>query len=373
MNYHYRSASLENVTTRKKKSNMVASTVVMTMEQDKPILKIEIITQVEEKDIARMLEESKISSETEEQEPVNQGKTNKQETPDKTDKKDEVNLEKRARRSNNIDILLMETTLDDLNSVLGRIGEHLYDHDLSLEELRRSLEFSQGEIDDLKKKNKQLKLEIIKLKNDDKCNEYRMQDLDSKHERLDTQARKKNLVFEGVEKPKHGEKENLQRVVYNIFNQMSIDHPVECNVCYRTGPYNRNRPRPIMVTFLKQADRDHVFAKRMSLKDSKDCKQVWINEVLAPPARRAKTMVRLMTRQAQEKGVPCKTSKFSITVDNIKYSEESLRELTPLLSTKNVKQVQIDANTIVYQSEYAPLSSPYPARVKIGEYDYDTS
>ena len=130
---------------------MAASTVVTMTEQDTSLFIFEIFTQVKEKDIARMLEEeSKIGSETEEEEPVNQGKRNKQETPDKTDKKDEVNWEKRARRSNNIDILLKETTLDDLNSV-GRIGEHLYDHDLSLEELRQSLEFSQREIDDLKK------------------------------------------------------------------------------------------------------------------------------------------------------------------------------------------------------------------------------
>ena len=44
----------------------------------------------------------------------------------------------------------------------------------------------------------------------------------------------------------------------------------------------------------------------------------------------------------------------------------------PPLSGKNVKQIQIDANTIAYQSDHAPQSSLYPAPVKIGAFDYDT-
>ena len=220
--------------------------------------------------------------------------------------------------------LLEETTVGELNGVLGRISEHFYEHDVALDELRTSLEFSQLEIDDLKKENDKLKEDIKALKIEGRRNEFQIQDLDNNHERLDTQARKKNLVFEGVDEAKQGDKEDLQRLMYNIFDQMKIDHPIECDTCYRTGPYSRNMPRPIVISFLKQADRDHVFAKRVTLKTSRECSKVWVNEDLAPTARRAKTMVRLINRQAHEKGVPCRSSKFTVTVDNIKYNEDTL-------------------------------------------------
>ena len=84
-------------------------------------------------------------------------------------------------------------------------------------------------------------------------------------------------------------------------------------------------------------------------------------------------MVRLIAKQAHDKKIPCRNNKFSVTVNGINYKEGDLNKLPTPLSTKNIKQIQIDYKTIAYQSEHAPLSSLYPAKVKIGEQDYDTS
>ena len=368
MNYNHIPELSANVTTRtrKTKSNMAASTVVTMTEQNTSILIDEILTQMEEKDVVRMLEEeSKVSKGEDFNEEDDVDDEDQDDIQCAQPSMDDKEKTKGAKYKDGIDRIMEEASLDDLNDVLGKISGHLRDHDTTIEELRTSLEFSQSEIDELKTENKKLKQEITALRREDKRNEYHMQDLDNKHERLDTLARKKNLVFEGVQEAKQGEKEDLQRILYGIFDQMNIDHSVECDTCYRTGVYNRNKPRPIVVSFLKQADRDHVFAKRTSLKSSKDCSRVWINEDLAPTARRTKTMVRLITRQAHEKGIPCKSSKFTVTVDNTKYGDDNLNELPPPLSTQNVKQIQINANMIAYQSEHAPLSSLYPAPVKI--------
>ena len=45
----------------------------------------------------------------------------------------------------------------------------------------------------------------------------------------------------------------------------------------------------------------------------------------------------------------------------------------PRFPFRALKQIQIDPNTVAYQSEYAPLSSLYLAKVRIGKHDYDTS
>ena len=278
-----------------------------------------------------------------------------------------------TRPKPNISKILEDCTLDDLNGVFGEITDRFNRMEDTLDEYQSSLEFSQREIDRLKKENKILKQEVDNIKFEGKRSEYQVKDLKDKLDRMDTTVRKRNLVFEGIPESNHGTKEDVHRVVYNVLDQMSIDYPIECDTCFRTGLYSLNRPRPIIVTFLKSSDRDHVFVKRTTLKNSKDFSRVWINEDLSPGIRRTKTMVRLLARQAQEHGIPCRNNKFSVTVNDVKYGESNLAELPPPLSTQNIKQIQVDANTIAYQSEHAPLSSMYPAKVKIGQQEYDTS
>ena len=346
-----------NITTRRKKNNMAARTTTEVMMNEEMMANTsliidEILSQKEKEDVTKMLEE---------EEDVDKWAPTKgwvREVP---------------KCHHTISKLLEDTTLDDLNEVMGRIGERFNENEVWMEEYRQSLEFSQKEIEDLKSENKELKLKIKLLEREDSRNDYQINDLEEKFGKLETQTRKRNLVLEGIEEPRAGEKEDLQHRIYSIFDQMGIDHAVECDICYRTGPYNKSRPRPVIVSFLKQADRDHVFAKRVNLKTSRDYGRIWINEDLAPAARRTKTVVRLVTKQAQNKGIPCKNGKFSVTVGDIKYNENTLTELPNQLSVKNVKQVQIDPRTVAYQSEFAPFSSLYPAKVKIGEHDYDTS
>ena len=92
---------------------------------------------------------------------------------------------------------------------------------------------------------------------------------------------------------------------------------------------------------LEQTERDHVFTKRMNLQASKNYSRVWINEDLAPAARRTKTMVRLNARQAHEKGIPCRNNKFSVTVNDVRYHENDLAELPSPSSTENIKQIKM--------------------------------
>ena len=344
-----------NVTTRKRKSKMAATSTLTVTATNTSLIIDEILSQAEKEDVTKSLEEERKL----------EGKSDDDDCPTK------ASITKSKRPRSGIDKLLEDTSLDDLNVVLGRIGERFTSLDEALDEYQVSLEYSQQEIEDLKKENESLKNKIKKLETEDQRNKFHIRELDEKFERLDTTGRRKNLVFDGVPEAERGEKEDLQRIIYNIFDQMKINHAVECDTSYRTGPYIRSRPRPIVVTFLKQADRDHVFASRTHLKGSRDFSKVWVNEDLSPPTRRTKTMVRMIAKQAYDKGIPCKNNKYSVTLDDVRYNESDLRELPQPLSTQNVKQIQMDPKTIAYQSEHAPLSSLFPAPIKIGEQEYD--
>ena len=355
-----------NITTRKLKTKMAASTVVTLTEMNRSLIIEDILSQVEKDEVDKMIEEeSKLSA------PDNENAHGDENVLGEHENKNRVGSATRPKPD--IGKILEEATLDDLNEVFGRIGDRFNRMEDALDEYQVSLEYSQKEVDQLKAENKLLKKELETIKKEGKRSEYQVKELEDKFDRIDTTVRKKNLVLEGIPETDHGVKEDVHRTVYKVMDQMRIDYPIECDTCFRTGLYSRNRPRPVVVTFLKSSDRDHVFAKRTSLKNSKDYSNVWVNEDLAPAIRRTKTMVRLIARQAQEKGIACRNNKFSVTVNDVKYDERSLTELPPPLSTQNIKQIQIDTNTIAYQSEYAPLSSMYPAKVKIGEQEYDTS
>ena len=389
----------DNVTTQRKDrlNKMASSTIVTLAEQNASLIIDELLSQEEKFDIKRMLaEEEKIhkagSKEESNQTGGDDGLTGadhskgrdttgqtegggaKPPTRDPSPESGGQGAKSTKRKhKTGFERMMEDASLDDLNDVLTKISERFSDLERTLEDYQLSLEYSQTEIDSLRKDNLGLRKEIKELKKEEHRNEYHVKDLDDKVEKIETQSRKKNLVFEGIKEVNSNNKENVQQTVYKIFDQMNIDHGIGCDTCYRSGTSGKNRPRPIVVTFLKQSDRDHVFYKRTSLKDSRDYQRVWINEDLAPAARRAKTVVRLIAKQAQEKGIPCRNNKFTVTVGDVKYSENNYNELPSHLSVKNVKQIQIDHKTIAYQSEHAPFSSLYPSKIKIGENEYDTS
>ena len=81
-----------------------------------------------------------------------------------------------------------------------------------------------------------LKKKLTEIKKEERRNQYQTSDLDDKVDKLDTIVKKKKLFFEGVPEIGPGEKENTQWLIYDVFYQMNINHSVEYDTCYRTGP-----------------------------------------------------------------------------------------------------------------------------------------
>ena len=79
---------------------------------------------------------------------------------------------RRGKPKTGIDKLLEEASMDDLNSVLGKISERFRDNEMAMEEYRMSLEFSQEEIVKLKDENGELKNKIRQLEKEDRRNEF---------------------------------------------------------------------------------------------------------------------------------------------------------------------------------------------------------
>ena len=190
-----------------------------------------------------------------------------------------------------------------------------------------------------------------------------MKRIEEKVDKVDTSNKKRNLVIEGMPE-KDGGKEDVDSAILDLLDQMSIDKGLELGTCYRVGTYNKRRTRPIS-SFLRQSDRDLVYSKRVILGRSRDFKRVWNNEDLGAQSKKARNMIRLITKQAEQQGIDHRTGKYSINIDRVKYDESNLGELPPTLNAASL--TQLDANTVAHQSEHAPFSNFHPSTIQIGD------
>ena len=167
---------------------------------------------------------------------------------------------------------LVDALLEKLNDRSVKVGATVHD-------LECSLEFSQHEIDVLKKENLQLRVKLGMQEVEDKRTQYQIKQVDDKLDRLETASKKKNLVIEGLPEV-DGKKENVAKTISGFFDQLHINKEVVFEACYRMGPYSRGRTRPVLVSFERQMDRDIVYSKRFDLRNTTAFQRVWINEDL---------------------------------------------------------------------------------------------
>ena len=170
-----------------------------------------------------------------------------------------------------------------------------------------------------------------------------------------------------------GKEEDLRVTIYKLLDQMNVRKDVGYDTAHRVGPYNKRKPRPVLLTFNKIADRDEVYTKRTHLKQSQDYSKIWINEDLGPSTRRTVNLIRLVARQAQQQGVQHRAAKFSIQIGQEKFDERNLEELPAPLSLSNIKTVQVDEKTLAYQSEHSIYSNLYPTEFRIGTQKYTST
>ena len=232
--------------------------------------------------------------------------------------------------------------------------------------LRKSLEFSQNKIDELKAENLVLRRRLGDIETEEERSVYQMKKIEDKVDKVETSNKKRNLVIEGMPEVDGG-REDVDKLIWSLFDQMDIDKDLEIDTCYRVRAYSRRRTRPISVSFVRQSDRDLVYSRRTNLGRSRDFKKIWVNEDLGAQSKKACSMIRLITRQAELQGVDHRSGKYAIHIDRVKYDDNNFEELPTKLTPSSVKQVQLDEETIAYQSEYAPFSIFYPSAIVIGD------
>ena len=234
-----------------------------------------------------------------------------------------------------------------------------------------SLEFTQEEVKELKEENISLKEALQELSLEIKRNTYAIQGLTTKHENLDTNTRKKNLIFEGLpERQDQGGRENLHEAICQILSELGITKPVEYDAAYRLGQNKQGKhPRPLLVSFVRQDDRNFIFSKRAQLRDSPHFSRVWVSEDVSSRTRRVRGVIREVAKEARNQGAHCVATPNSVTINHRKYTEATLDDLPPEFAVEKTKMKKM-GDTLAYRSEHAPFSNLYPANTPVGKHNY---
>ena len=113
-----------------------------------------------------------------------------------------------------------------------------------------------------------------------------------------------------------------------------------------------------------------IYARRMELSRAAGFQKVWINEDLGQASKRKRSMIRLISKEAQSQGIDCKTGKYSLHINRVRYDEGNWEELPPPLQPASLKQIVVDKDTLAYQSEFAPFSNFFPCKIVLGHHTF---
>ena len=260
---------------------------------------------------------------------------------------------------------------EELHQKMDKLADRFENVEKKCDDYKTSLEFTQEEVKDLRDENIALKESLRDLSLEIQRNTYAIQKLSANQENMETNMRKRNLIFEGIPEMQAG-RENLHATVCQIFTEMEIEKPIDYDAAYRIGSKQGKYPRQLLISFIRQDDRDMVYLRRMRLSKSQHFKRVWVSEDVTPRTRRARNVIREVAKEARNNGARCQATPSSVTINEVKYTEENLEDLPSQFAAEKTKMKKI-GDTIAYGSEHAPLSNLYPATVPIKKRNYLSS
>lgn len=174
-----------------------------------------------------------------------------------------------------------------------------------LQEVKSSLQFSQGQIDDLReieKKISSLETQLQALPS--QSMNYQNNDIISKIDYIENQSRRNNVIIHGLTQDNSYESwTDSEKKVREFFsNKLKVDSKsIEIERAHRTGSVKMNtgKPRPIVVKFLRYKDKELIMAKaKAHLKNT----SIYVNEDFSDLIRKKRADLIPAMKQARDSG-----------------------------------------------------------------------
>lgn len=178
--------------------------------------------------------------------------------------------------------------VDSFKSDLKAMREENY-------ELKRSLEFSQSEITELKEKSK-IQADVIKKLESRSIN---CEKLEEDVRKMDDNGRRANIIIDGLDERMDETPEQTQHKVQSLFNEkLDINVQLEnANRIGKTSPSSSSKPRLVIVRFNRVSERQSVMRSSSKLKGT----NIFLNDDVsrATMVIRKEKMEELKTKRKQ--------------------------------------------------------------------------
>ena len=172
------------------------------------------------------------------------------------------------------------------------------------EELQKSIQFTQADVEDMKKENQKLKdtMKAVNEKNNElekkvdqlenklqssveqgNILEKKLEEATKMHDNLEQYSRKFNLEIYGIPEQ---EREDTEEIVLNLAKRLNVNlEPEDIDIAHRMKKGN-TRPRPIIVRFTNYYSRNRLYKNRKKLRRAnfedliEGAHKIYINENL---------------------------------------------------------------------------------------------
>ncbi len=234
-------------------------------------------------------------------------------------------------------------------------------------QVRDSINYGQGEIDDLKTEVSDLKntcdeskSEVLKLQ----CEMRTLKQSHSKMEdrviRMESQSRRNNLLIDGIAEIENESAKDCLDSVYNILqNKLQIANAKNIKIV-RCHKLPTHKPPNTLVKLHWFGDRELIWDKRSKLKNS----NMWINEDFPVEITQHRRKLQLIMREARRQGKQANISVDKLIIEGRSYTVDSLDRLPEELSPARVATRTNGEITALFFTAASPLSNFSPKDIK---------
>ena len=176
-----------------------------------------------------------------------------------------------------------------------------------------------------------------------------------------TAQRQQNILIEAV---KETPSEDVRFIAKDILTCTGTQiHPWNLDVSRLGKKYEGNRPRPILVSFVRMSLRNSILRSRLHIRNHQKCQGVWIHEDLDDCTRQHRADIRALVILANETGHSARQSTDDKFVDGRKYSKGTLHQPPHDLTMERAMLTTINKG-LAFCSQHTCFSNFHQAPVK---------
>lgn len=170
-----------------------------------------------------------------------------------------------------------------------------------VQELKTSLQFTQGIMDEMKAKKNDIDIKIWSFESSISKSKQELEDLFEKLDHIENQLRRSNLLIDGIAEEKGETISGLEmKIQQMLLNNLGLDSStIEMERVHRIGQFHEGRkPRKIVVKLLRFKDRQRILFSTKKLKGT----NIYINEDFSDLVQQRRRELLPKLKEAREKG-----------------------------------------------------------------------